>query len=123
MFLIFAGVADLLYAYSCYLCEEGFIHLRFVKLVEKDGRRDGKNQPLYFITHELDILRVLSRFQRYEPWERTKKYLLLALLMNKVQPTLFSICCTSAVSVGTAVCSYLSSCSCQTSSTASRKTT
>ena len=64
--------------------EEGVLHLRFVRMVEKDGRRGDKNQPLYFISHELEYLRNMSRLERHENWESIKRQAYSGLLISKV---------------------------------------
>jgi hypothetical protein len=70
--------------YNLLLTDEGYLHLRFVRIVEKDGRRDGRNQPLYFIGTELDYLRNMSKLDRDEQSEKIKKLVYLGLLISKV---------------------------------------
>lgn len=74
---------DWVFLISTYLSENGFIHLRFVKIIEKDGRQDGKRESLYFISHELDSLRQKATLDRNEYEELVKKYTLTALMMTK----------------------------------------
>lgn len=85
MILGFAGIVDIIYMYQCYLGEDGFIHLRYVRLIEKDGRKDGKNKPLYFISHELDLLRTFGTWTRYEHVERIMKLMLISSILSKVR--------------------------------------
>lgn len=77
------GNLDWVYLYYQYLSEDGFLHLRFVQIIEKDGRKDGKREPLYFIGHELDRLRYFSGLERDNALESRKKYCLTGLMMTK----------------------------------------
>lgn len=77
------GQLDWVYMFSKYLTEDGFMHLRFVQIIEKDGRKDGKREPLYFISHELDQLRYYLSLPRDELAESRKKYCLTGLVMTK----------------------------------------
>jgi hypothetical protein len=81
--LLILGNVDWVFAYYFYLSEDGFMHLRYVRLIEKDGRKDGKREPLYFISHELDKLRYYSSLDRDEVLESRKKCCLAALFLAK----------------------------------------
>lgn len=82
--LLLATNTELFYLNHVLFSDKGFLNLRFIRLIEQDGRKDGKKEPLYFISHELDIIREYERRARNETMERIKKHLFCSLLMSKV---------------------------------------